>query len=204
MRGHLGALVQWQVCVLHVAAGLWACISALVPLIWGSILSKRHCRSALALFQGACCFVDVGGQRAATAEELAALLSQAPAPGAPGNSTPALYPIDHVLGGGAGGAGVKGEGSGTSGTAQRTAVLYGTPAAPCFGRMFAALEAAARADEDRPGARRPPPLGGGRIRFQLEFACRRTCVSFVRRADLGVIVACAPPLMHRALLTTPV
>ena len=109
----------------------------------------------------------MGGRRAATAEELDTLLLQATAPEAPSNATPALYPFDHVLGGGAGGARIKGEGAGTSGAAQRTAVLSGTPAAPCFGRMLAALDAAARADEDRPGARRPMLLRGGCVGLQL-------------------------------------
>lgn len=129
-------------------------------------------KHTVALLQGACCFADVSGQRAATAEELAALLSQAPAPGAPGNATPGLYPFDHVLGGGAG----RNTGE-AGGAAQRTAVLYGTPAAPCFGRMLAALEAPARAEERAPGARRLTPLGGGCVGFQLR-AClqKNACV----------------------------
>lgn len=182
----------WQVCVLHVAGRLWACMSYLVPLGWGSITCKSQCTSVVALLQGACCFVDVGGQRAATADELAALLSQAPAPGAPGSATPALYPFDHVLGGGAGGAGVEGE---AGGGAERTAVLYGTPAAPCFGRILAALDAAAWTDERTPGARRLTPLGGGCVSFQLCFFLQSTCVSLVIRADLRAVAACASPYM---------
>ena len=135
---------------------------------WGTSALEAHCRSAVAPSQGACCFADVGGQRATTTEELAALLSQAPAPGAPGNATPALYPFDHVLGGGAGGAGVKGEGLGVSGAAQRTAVLYGTPAAPCFGHMLAALDAAARADKRTPGPCSSTRLGGGLCQYPAQ------------------------------------
>lgn len=103
------------------------------------------------LLQGACCFVDLGGQKATSADELPALLAQLREPEAPGNAPPALYPFDHVLGG-ADGAGVRGEARG-GGAPERTAVLYGTPAAPCFGRMLAALDAAARAEGHRPGAR---------------------------------------------------
>ncbi|KAK9830935.1 hypothetical protein WJX81_007880 [Elliptochloris bilobata] len=87
--------------------------------------------------KGACCFVDMAGQRAASTEELAALLAQPAALEALANATPALHRFDHVVGG-AGGAG------GGAGAPQRTAVLYGTPAAACFADMLAALDAAAQ------------------------------------------------------------
>ena len=119
----------------------------------GQALSPpRHNAECPRLLQGACCFVDLGGRKATSADELGALLAQPPAPGAPANATPALFRFDHVLGG-AGGAGVEGTAAGGSGAPQRTAVLYGTPAAPCFGHMLAVLDAAARAGEGRPGAR---------------------------------------------------
>ena len=135
----------------------------------------------------------MGGQRAASAEELAALLAQAPAPGAPGSAAPALYSFDHVLGGGAGGARVQDEGLGINGTAQRTAVLYGTPAAPCFGRMLAALEAAARADEDRPGARKLTLFGKGMCRLQQ--ACKKIPCVLCKLGRVDCCGRCTSPFM---------
>jgi len=96
--------------------------------------------------QGTCCFVDVGGHRAASATELSALLARlqsADAPAAPANATPALHSFDHVAGRGGAAAG--------GGGPALTAVLYGSPASVCFLEMYEALAAAAEAGASTPG-----------------------------------------------------